>query len=355
MEDHLIIHHPTEATRVAGFARDVAHGLTSDPKSLSPQYFYDAVGSHLFEAITQLPEYYLTGAESEILESHGDEIVREVDRPAVVSELGSGSSSKTRLLIEAILRERGSLLYRPIDISESALRASAEGLLQVYPGLRIEGYVADYATGLEAIRRSCRKGRDRVSVKPERRAGAIHDDPWTGRTPDSTSSLVLFLGSTIGNLDAEQARELLVQVRRTLDPGGFFLLGIDMKKPEDILVRAYDDPTGVTAAFNRNLLGRINRELEGEFDPGLFEHRAVYNSSAGAVEMHLVSRVAQGVRIGRLDLTIEFRAGESIHTENSYKFELEQMRTLADQSGFRVRRKWLDSRGWFALVLLEAI
>lgn len=309
------------------FAEDVRDGLTASPKVLQPKYFYDELGSRLFEAITALPEYYPTRAEAEILRNHAGEIVAALGGPVWLLELGSGDGQKTRLLIEALLARQEKLEYVPVDISESAVEASSRALLFSYPALRITAYIGEYYAALRTIR--------------DERTGP-------GRT------LVLFLGSTIGNLDPEERRALVREVRALLHPGEGFLLGTDLKKPESVLLPAYDDPLGVTAAFNLNLLVRINRELGGEFDLAGFRHRAVWNREEGRIEMHLESRHAQRVAVRALGIEVPFAAGETIHTESSYKFDLGQIAALAAQTGFDLRKSWTDSGGRFASSLLVA-
>jgi L-histidine N-alpha-methyltransferase len=327
-EDRLRLSH-VEAIRAdaSNFAEDVRKGLSVTPKFLYPKYFYDDLGSRLFEAITALPEYYPTRAEAEILRTHAAEIVSALGGPVWLLELGSGDGQKTRLMIEALLAQQGKLEYVPVDISESAVEASSRSLLFSYPDLRITAYVGEYHRALRKIRE------ERVAP---------------GRT------LVLFLGSTLGNLDPEERRTLLRDVRSLLDPGEGFLLGVDLKKPESMLVPAYDDALGVTSAFNLNLLVRINRELGGEFDPHTFRHRAIYNPREGRVEMHLESRRDQTVAIRSLGIEVPFAAGETIHTESSYKFDREQIAALAADTGFAVRQAWTDSEGRFASNLLVA-
>ncbi len=310
------------------FAEDVRRGLTASPKFLFPKYFYDELGSRLFEAITALPEYYPTRAEAEILRLHAGEIVATLGSPVWLLELGSGDGQKTRLVIEALLAQQGMLEYVPVDISESAVETSSRSLLFSYPDLRITAYVGEYHAALRQIRR------ERVAP---------------GRT------LVLFLGSTIGNLDPEERIALVRDVRHLLNPGEGFLLGTDLKKSESILLPAYDDPLGVTAAFNLNLLARINRELGGEFDLGGFRHRVRYNRDEGRVEMHLESRRAQRVAVRESEIEVSFEPGETIHTENSYKFDLGQVAALAAETGFEVRRTWTDSEERFASNLLVAV
>ncbi|MEO6193664.1 MAG: L-histidine N(alpha)-methyltransferase [Thermoanaerobaculia bacterium] len=316
------------AARVAPtFAEDVRRGLTASSKFLYPKYFYDELGSRLFEAITVLPEYYPTRAEAEILRTHASEIVATLGGPVWLLELGSGDGQKTRLVIEALLARQGKLEYVPVDISESAVETSSRSLLFSYPELRITGYIGEYQTALRRIRE-------------DRRAPGL--------------TLVLFLGSTLGNLDPEERRVLLRDIRALLDPGEGFLLGVDLKKSESVLVPAYDDALGVTAAFNLNLLVRVNRELGGEFDLGGFRHKAVYNPREGRMEMHLESRHAQTVAIRSLGLEVPFAAGETIHTESSYKFDREQISALAADTGFEVRKTWTDSEERFASNLLVA-
>lgn len=318
-----------EAVRVDAptFAEDVRRGLTSSPKFLFPKYFYDDLGSRLFEAITALPEYYPTRAEAEILKNHADEIVGALGGPVWLLELGSGDGQKTRLMIEALIARQGALEYVPVDISESAVVGSSRSLLFSYPELRITAYVGEYHRALRKIRQ------ERVAP---------------GRT------LVLFLGSTLGNLDPEERRVLLRDVRALLNPGEGFLLGLDLKKPESVLIPAYDDALGVTAAFDLNLLVRINRELGGEFDLRAFRHKAIYNAPKGRVEMHLESRKDQTVTIRDLGLEVSFAQGETIHTESSHKFDREQIATLAADTGFELRQMWTDSEGRFASNLLIA-
>jgi dimethylhistidine N-methyltransferase len=328
--DRLTLHRLAEAGANDTFAGDVRRGLTARPKALPPKYFYDELGSHLFEAICRLPEYYLTRAETEILTRHADETVARLPAPVTLIELGSGSATKTRFLIEAVLRRQAELHYRPIDISPTALETSARELLDAYAGLTVSGYAGDYDGALRQI-------------AAEQAAG-----------PRRGSTLVLFLGSNIGNFTPEEATLFLRQVRGVLRPGDGLLLGADLKKDRATLEAAYDDALGVTAAFNLNLLLRINRELGGEFELTRFRHRAVYDEEFGRVEMHLESRTAQRVPIRGLDLAVDFAAGETIHTENSYKFDLPQLAGLAAASGFALTQTWHDQAGRFSFSLLLA-
>ncbi len=319
-----------DGLQVSSFAEDVRDGLTSSPKALQPKYFYDELGSLLFEVICALPEYYLTRSEAEILHTRAGEIAASLPGPIQLVELGSGDARKTRLLIDALLARQGGLDYLPIDISRSALEASSEELLATYPNLRVTAYVADYLQGMRAIR----------DERPSR-TRARH-------------TLVLFLGSTIGNLDPADRESLLRDVRGLLQPGDGLLLGADLKKDESILIPAYDDPLGVTGAFNKNVLARINRELGGDIDLAAFRHKAVYDAGLGRVEMHLESTRAQTVTIRSLDLAVRFAAGETIHTESSHKFDAEQIAALARDTGFEVARTWHDAARRFASFLLTA-
>ena len=306
------------------FAADVRAGLSHAPKTLQAKYFYDELGSALFEAICKLPEYYLTRAEAEILERHSDEIVDRVGAPIELIELGSGSATKTRYLIDAVFRRQPALQYRPIDISRSALDESTAALRKVYPNISIDAHADDYLHGLRRLQRE-----------------------------NGNHALVLFLGSNIGNFDPAEAQTTLRAVSATLRDGDGFLLGADLKKDPSVLHAAYDDPLGVTAAFNKNILLRINRELGGHFDPAAFKHRAVWSPSASRVEMLLVSTGAQRVAIDGLGMNVDFQDNETIHTESSYKYDATQIDALARDSGFRVEQRWTDSSGGFSSNLLK--
>ncbi|HEX7706814.1 MAG TPA: L-histidine N(alpha)-methyltransferase [Thermoanaerobaculia bacterium] len=309
------------------FAADVREGLTAKFKSLPPRWFYDELGSSLFDTICFLPEYYVMRAEAEVLSTFRREIVRSFGPALRLVELGSGTARKTRMLLELLAPPQPSLEYVPIDVDETILERCGADLLAEYPSLRVTAICSDFS-----------KPSVPLSLLP----------PWRGRT------VVLFLGSTIGNLEPEAAVAMLTDLRSSLSPGDALLLGADLRKSPAILEPAYDDSLGVTAAFNRNVLARINRELGGEFDPRLFRHHAFYEESVGRIEMHLVSERAQSIRIAALDLTIDFAAGESIHTESSYKHDYETLTELAARSGFEIERHWTDARKWFTDVLLVA-
>jgi L-histidine Nalpha-methyltransferase len=326
--ERLVVHRLEGGGAGDSFAQDVAAGLSAPRKFLLPKYFYDELGSHLFEAICLLPEYYVTRAESEILARAAGEIAAAVAGPLRLLELGSGSATKTRHLIEALLARQPSLHYLPIDIAEQALTESARALLEIYPRLSVTGYAGEFGRGLAAF------GADGVP-----RDGARH-------------TLALFLGSTIGNLEPAARVRLLGEVRAGLRPGDALLLGTDLRKSAAVLVPAYDDALGVTAAFNLNVLKRINQELGGTFDLRQFAHRAVYDEAEGRVEMHLVSRREQTVEIAGIGLFVHFSADETIHTESSYKFSRAELADLAERSGLALARTWLDAEERFSLNLM---
>jgi L-histidine N-alpha-methyltransferase len=324
-EEKLFIHDLVKRDPLTGLAEDVRNGLTAQHKRFLPKYFYDELGSQLFEAICLLPEYYPTRAENEILERYADEIVASVGDQITLVEMGSGSASKTRLLIEALLRRQDSLLYMPVDISATALESGSRILLQSYPRLKIEAYAADYFAGLTELGKRSR-----------------------------ARTLALFLGSNISNFDKDDALHFLRALRSVLHKGDALLLGADLKKDPAILEAAYNDALGVTAAFNLNVLARINRELGGNFDLRAFKHHAFYNEAMGRVEIYIKSLCSQKVKIGKLDLEVEFGAGELIHTENSYKYDLSDISQLATMTGFVCTRSWLDSEERFSSNLLLA-
>jgi dimethylhistidine N-methyltransferase len=308
----------------AAFARDVRDGLTASPKRLSCRYFYDNLGSRLFEAICDLPEYYLTRAEREILQARAPELAELLPHGLTLVELGSGNSEKTRLLIESFLHQHNSLRYVPIDISRKTLHESSRNLAKRYQQLEVVAVAAEYGDALAQL--------DRIAQRPR---------------------MITWLGSSIGNLNRQAAVEFLGQIRRCMTPADRLLVGIDLRKERAILEAAYDDAHGLTAAFNRNLLAHINRELGGHFDLRRFQHRAYYNERQGRVEIYLVSDVAQCVPIDTLDLEISFAAGEAIHTEDSYKYSLDEIRGLARRAGLTIHRQFFDQRRRFSLNLLK--
>jgi len=306
-----------------GFRDDVIAGLSLPRKALPPKYFYDARGSRLFESICRLREYYPTRSELALTRAHLAAIARFAGRDCTLIEYGSGEGLKSRLLIEA-LRPAA---YIPVDISQAALRGATASLRRRFPWLDIVPVHGDFSRPLKIP------------------AGA-------GARPSSGRRVVYFPGSTIGNLTPAEAHAFLRMTRGQVGARGAMLVGVDLKKDARVLHAAYNDAQGVTAAFNLNLLARINRELGGDFDLRRFGHYAFYNLPLGRIEMHLVSLAAQAANIGNHRFT--FEAGESIHTENSYKYSLEEFRALARRAGFSATRAWLDRQGRFALHGLAA-
>ncbi|WP_027583622.1 L-histidine N(alpha)-methyltransferase [Bradyrhizobium sp. Ai1a-2] len=305
--------------QTAAFAGDVIGQLAQHPKRLSPKYFYDATGSELFEQITVLPEYYPTRTELGILGDRGAEIAKIIPAGAALVEFGAGATTKVRLLLEHC--EFGA--YVPVDISGDFLNAQAEGLRKDFPGLRVYPVAADFTT-------------------PFALPAEIAAMPKVG----------FFPGSTIGNFEPQEAADFLRTARKILGSGAQMIIGVDLEKDERVLYNAYNDAAGVTARFNLNVLVRINRELGGNFDLPAFSHRSVYNRDRHRIEMHLISRKAQNVRI--LGNTFSFRPGESIHTENSYKYSLERFTELARNSGWTVRQSWTDAAKMFSVHALAA-
>lgn len=307
------------AERRARLAEDAGRGLRADPKALPPKWFYDAAGSRLFEEITRLPEYYQTRTEQGILERVAPGIVDEV-RPEALVELGAGSADKARILLDA-MRDAGVLRgYAPVDVAVQALEATARRVAREYPAVRVVAVAADFEVAFAL--------------------------PFA-----ETRRLVALLGSTIGNLETEAAAAFLARVAGQLRTGERFLLGFDLVKNRELLVAAYDDAAGVTAAFNRNVLRVLNRDLGADFDPSAFRHRAVWNEGKARIEMYLVSERRQRVRLEALDLEVEFEAGEPILTELSHKYTRRSVEALLDTAGLELIRWDTDSEGLFALGL----
>lgn len=304
------------------FAADVRQGLTDAPRWLPCLYFYDEVGSRLFEQICDLPEYYPTRTERAILEAHADDLVAHVGHAVDLVELGSGSASKTRLLVEALLRRHGQLRFIPVDISRSILEESSLALVEDYAELEIFAVAGEYHDGLDYLKEE--------SGPPR---------------------LILWLGSNVGNFLRDDAVHFLQRLRSAMRPDDQLLAGIDLRKDPAILIAAYDDAAGVTAAFNRNILTRINRELGGDFDTERFDHEARWNDAEGRIEMHLVSNCDQSVLIDGLGLALTFAQGESIHTENSYKYSLPEIEALAQTAGFHADGQWFDAARRFSVNL----
>jgi dimethylhistidine N-methyltransferase len=323
---------PTPTQIEEQVATAVREGLTARRKSLPPWLFYDEAGSQLFDRITDLPEYYLTRTERGILAAHaGDIIAQAASAEGIepvrlrIAELGAGSADKTRLLLSASVRRQRSVVYEPVDVSPSALNAAKDRIEREIPGVEVAPQVLDYTHGL--------------ALQP---AGA------------GERRLVLYIGSSIGNFEPADAARLLRRVRAGLRPTDALLLGVDLVKPDSILLAAYDDAAGVTAAFNLNVLARLNRDLGANFQLDAFAHRALWNAAQSRIEMHLVSRVRQTVRLDALDLDVHFAEGETIHTDNSYKYQPGQAEAMLAEAGFTPVQTWTDARGWFSVCLARA-
>ncbi len=309
-----------DGVEVSDLEADIVAGLSKTEKSASPKHFYDAEGSELFEAITTLEEYYPTRTEVALLTAAAAEIAAAIPEGAALVEFGSGASTKTRIILDAAPHIA---VYAPIDISASALEGAAQAVRAAYPNLAVAPLRDDFTNAL--------------------------------RLPDETAGRPIvgfFPGSTIGNFTPDEARAFLTGARRLLGEGAAFLIGIDLVKDPAVLVAAYDDAKGVTAAFNKNLLARINRELGGDFDLDAFAHRAVWNAAESRIEMHLVSLADQTAHVS--GKAFRFAEGETIHTENSYKFTIERMAMLASQAGWRLERRWVSEAPAFGMVLLRA-
>ena len=297
---------------------EVIDGLMQEQKVLPAKYFYDHIGSQLFEQITQQPEYYPTRTELTILENHRAEIARSIGDVHTLIEYGSGSSRKIQMLLETFTHLD---TYMPIDISKDFLMESARQLSERYPALHIKAVCGDYSQS--------------ISLPVE----------------EAQKRVIFFPGSTIGNFEPEEAMRFLRHSSRILEVGDGFLIGVDLKKSTDVLERAYNDAAGVTAAFNLNMLTHLNQMLDGTFDITRFEHHAFYNEEKGRIEMHLRSQLDQLVQVG--DVTVPFKQGETIHTENSYKYSKEEFETLARQSGFHPVNCWIDADERFSVHYLE--
>jgi L-histidine N-alpha-methyltransferase len=304
---------------------EVWRGLRKRPRSLVPWMLYDAEGSDLFECITALPEYYPTRTEREIFGKYAKAIITATGsdyfRPLRLLELGAGTAAKTGILLKAATRLRNEVIYLPVDVSSDALDEACDSIGCLLPGVRIQPMVANYVTH---------------PPKLERFYG---------------STLAMYIGSSIGNFSPEEARAILRNLRSELRTGDALLLGTDMVKDEATLVRAYDDADGVTAAFNLNVLHRLNRELGANFDTGCFRHRARWNRVESRMEMHLESTRDQSVNIPAAQLSVQFAAFETIHTESSYKFTRKTLAALLDDAGFTIEQTWTDPQQWYTLTL----
>ena len=308
-------------------------GLDSKPKRISPKYFYDRAGSDLFEQICIQPEYYPTRTEAAILHAHSSDIAKIVGAESnVVVELGSGSSSKTRILLRSFAcKQMTQLYYFPIDISPAVLHHSTSALAVEFPRLKVTGLVAEYVDGI---------ARAKELISNEN---------------NHARCIITFLGSSIGNFEPKEAVSFTAVIAKKMKEGDFMLVGFDLQKDERILNAAYNDAAGVTAKFNLNILSRINSELGGEFNLNLFKHYAFYNRHKNRIEMHLISAAPQEAYISEVGKSFDFAKGESIHTENSYKYTRSQIDSLAKSSGLRIKRHFLDRKRWFDLALFERI
>jgi L-histidine Nalpha-methyltransferase len=321
------------AAAYTALGSEVFRGLISRPRTLSPWLFYDQEGSQLFEQITELDEYYLTRTERGIFEKNAASIIATASTPTpqgfqrdlTVIELGAGTATKTGLLLEATVHRQEAVTYYAIDVSPSALDEAQRNLTAAIPGVTVESRVGDYTAGLGEI------------------------------PADGTRRLVLYIGSSLGNFEPANARQLLRDVRNQLAPGDMLLLGLDLVKEIPTLIAAYDDTRGVTAAFNRNVLARINRELGADFDLMKFRHKVRWNGEHSRIEMHLESLMAQEVTIPAVELCVPFRRGETIHTENSYKFTIEGAQQLLTEGGFSIVDHWTDPRNWFGVFLARVL
>ena len=309
---------------VSPIADDVFRGLTATPKSLPPKLFYDAAGSALFEEITRLPEYYLTRTELAIFRQRAQEVARRAPLGASIVELGAGSAAKTRVLLQEFARLRGRVSYFPVDISPAALTDATSSIAAELPQVRITPTIADLGGPLHFLR----------------------DIP--------APRLVLYIGSSIGNMELEEAREFLGRLHSRLTPGDALLLGADLVKDRALLLAAYTDAAGVTAQFNLNLLARINRELGGRFDLAAFRHIAEWNKDKSRIEIYIESLRSQQVKIEALGLTVRFARGERIHTENSHKYTVPAVHRMLRDSGLAPRDTWTDRKRWFAVYWSES-
>lgn len=311
----------------AAVAEAALKGLSADHKSLPPWLFYDAEGSRLFERITHLREYYLTRLERSIFVDHGDEIVEAAagEERLSVLELGAGTASKTVVLLQSLMRRQRDVLYMPVDVSQAALEAARRNVHAVLPAIRVRPICSEYTNT------------------------APLDLPQEGRR------LALYIGSSIGNFDAGEAMDVLRWLRDQLEPADTLLLGTDMVKDVAPLLAAYNDKSGVTAEFNKNILVRLNRELGADFSLDTFGHKAIWNAAASRMEIYLTSARPQWVRVAALDRSFRFERGEAIHTENSYKFTPEAVEEMLLKSGFVLERSWYDAKKWFGVHLARVI
>lgn len=322
INDRFNLYHSSGNDKVSVFAEDVISGLKAKPKSLSPKYFYDGNGSELFEKICKTPEYYVTRTESSILKDHACEIAAANSGKNLIVELGSGSSIKTRYILNAFIKNGSPVTYVPIDVSEILIQSGNE-LLKDFEGLFVNGIIGEYEQALEIV----------SEVFPE-------------------PKMFIFLGSSIGNFDLPHAEEFLKKVSGSMNKGDSLLIGFDLVKDINILNAAYNDNEGVTAEFNLNLIRRINKELNSGIDINNFEHNAFFNPGKSRIEMHLISKCDQSFSLNGSGV-ISFKKNETIHTENSYKFTDEMIKELAYEAGLNITNSWKDKNNYFELCLMN--
>jgi L-histidine N-alpha-methyltransferase len=319
---------PEAVSSDTGLGQDVALGLAEHPKHLSSRFFYDAKGSQLFQQIMKLPEYYLTKLEFQILKQQRKEMLYAfgTQEPFQLVDLGAGDAYKTKLLLQELVYQKTDFTFVPLDISPEQLKELLEDLSLRFPELPVTALAAEYFPGLQWLQQN-----------------------------HSERKLILFLGSNLGNFNQEEAQEFLCQIRKNLHTRDRFLLGIDLKKDPEKIRQAYDDAAGVTAAFNLNLLHRINKELQADFDVDQFQHFAEYDPVEGTMRSYLISKQAQEVTVGALNQTFSFEAWETIHTENSYKYSLRQLKEMALGCGLAIDDIFTDASHGFANVLLRPV
>lgn len=329
----MLIHNNERSIINNDFAKDVESGLRDKQKHISPKFFYDKKGSKLFEEICKQPEYYLNRIESQILKNSVNKILDIMgDEEISLVELGNGNSLKTRILLGPMLARLKNVSYFPIDVSLKMLKISISDLFSEYAKLKIYGVCSDYVTGLVRINEFI-KSKKNVPKK----------------------KFIIFLGSSIGNFDPKEALIFLRSIVRYVKKDDLLLIGIDLEKDKSTLDRAYNDKNGVTAKFNLNVLSRINNELDGEFKLSNYEHKSFYNTNKHRIEMHLISKVDQQVRIRAIGKTFHFKKGETIHTENSYKYSPRRLNNLVEMSGLQVVENFVDPNKQYTLVLLKKI
>ena len=326
------MYNKSESQLDEAFAQNIKEGLgTKNQKRVNPKYFYDSTGSKLFEEICRQPEYYPWRIEAAILRQHSREMVwMQGKKKITIIELGSGSANKTRILLQEVLLKQPSLYYFPVDVSQAILRETITRLSADFSNLRTEGISSEYIVGVDKANGLISKDRQIPNRK-----------------------LIIFLGSSIGNFEPKESVAFLRNLRNKMEKNDILLLGIDLHKNKKVLEAAYNDKKGMTARFNLNLLTRINRELRGEFNPECFTHRAFYNSSHKRIEMHLVSTIDQEVYVGRLGQSFSFDKNETIHTENSYKYSIEEIEQMAEDSQFMLKRNFVDKKKWFDLAVFS--